>query len=86
MTLSDFERTVLLFANHTPTMYWMHWNYPCQEPWVMALKVYRTTGFNPPDEALADQLRQRGLEWDEVNRVYVCRRTNEDGTGFTSPL
>ena len=80
MTLERFERIVLRLANQTAVRYWIHWNYPCRDPWVMALKCGRTT------EDEADDLVRHGLTWDEVNRVFFCYRKNEDGTPFQCSL
>lgn len=86
MTLDQFERIVLKLANQTAVRYWKHWNYPTQEPWVMALRVYPTNGFNPQDDELIADLAARGIEWDEVDRQFYADRTNEDGTPFRLDL
>lgn len=86
MTLERFERIVLRLANQTAVRYWIHWNYPYQSPWVMAVRAYPTNGFNPTEEKLTADLAAHGLEWDEDDRQFYADRTNEDGTPFQCSL
>lgn len=82
MTLDRFERIVLRLAIQAPVRYWTHWNYPVRDPWLMALKVYRTHGFNPPDDLLTADLMTVGVT-SQTAGVYWVERTNDDGTPFT---
>lgn len=81
MTADKFQNIVLRLANASFVRYHLHWNYPCRDPWVMAVQVRDHDG----KAVHVLPLDARGFEWDEVNRVHVIDRTDEDGTPFRSP-
>lgn len=41
----EFQNLFLVLANQCPARYWMHWNYPNKNPWLMAIQVQ--DGFDP---------------------------------------
>lgn len=89
LTLNQFEDTVVLrLANIVPVQYWMHWNYPQQTPWLMAVKVYPTNQFQRANdwELFVENLAKRGLRWDERDRIFTVERVNSKGQPFTSLL
>jgi hypothetical protein len=88
MTADALQATVLRLANAYPTRWWLHWNYPCRTPWVMAVQVYPTSGrtdvpkmLNVP-KSLIGELAGLGFEWDECDRMFYANRTHEDGSPY----
>lgn len=41
----EFQNLFLVLANQFPARYWMHWNHPNKDPWLMAIQVQN--GFDP---------------------------------------
>lgn len=82
MTADKFHEIVLRLANASWVRYWLHWNYPSQAPWVMAVQARDYQGW--PVRVLP--LNTLGFEWDEEDRMHFIDRTNEDGTPFRSEL
>lgn len=81
ITVREFKRVALHLANQAYVRYWMHWNYPVESPWLVAISVRDALGRDVEVKALA--------EWDRTDTggiiksmVYVAERRNEDGTSF----
>jgi hypothetical protein len=93
VTASVLQGIALGLGNIGWCRYWLHWNYPQQQPWLMALDVRDVGG--EPAELYEPDLRRRGfrgpLEVDfgdgaGVGRVWVVERTDESGAPFRSLL
>jgi hypothetical protein len=82
MTLDRLQGIVLRLANVVPVRYWMHFNYPCQEPWHMAVKIYPAI---PPSQ-FRHEMKSLGGRWDDNDLLWTFERTNEDGSPFRSNL
>jgi hypothetical protein len=80
MTIDELQRFALRLANAGWTRYWMHYNYPCRDPWLMAIEVIDHHGLpaHIPD--------LEGLGFSHEFGRYVIARTNDDGTPFESNL
>jgi hypothetical protein len=86
ITLGELRRIVLRLANQGWVRYWVHWNYPVESPWLMAIQVRDAHGWDVSIRDLAT--------WDIVDvrgpgmgrQVYVIERRDEGGTPFRSPL
>jgi hypothetical protein len=78
-------------ANAAFVRYWLHWNYPCRDPWVMALEVrdWRERGCDSGmvlQPVQVAELERRGFEWDDVDqRYYANRDTVADGIDLCPP-
>ncbi len=70
ITASELQRIALRLSNQCFVRHWLHWNYPCVDPWVMAIEC-RDAKHNP---IRVKDLDQAGFEWDEEDkRHYVDR-------------
>jgi hypothetical protein len=67
----------------------MHYNYPQQEPWLMAIQVVDCVGIRKPEfqPIAVQQLERLGfVKVDGHVGIYCIERTNEDGAPFRSDL
>jgi hypothetical protein len=79
MTLDKLQSIVMRLANAAPTRYWVHFNYPRQDPWQMAVK----TSERPAQSgALHRQMNDLGFTWHEKFQLWVVERTDERGGPF----
>lgn len=67
MTANELQDIVRLLANQTYTRYWLHFNYPQKEPWLMAISV------RDPSRILDTEMQERGFSIDK-NHFYVIER------------
>lgn len=72
MTLEELQNIVLAIANHSHCRYWVHWNYPCENPWIMAINV---DGYKP--QSFFNEMRDKGFEVNHMKRhlIFVIERT-----------
>jgi hypothetical protein len=80
MTADKLQELVLRLANAAYVRYWIHWNRPRLDPWVMAIQARDREG-RPVHILPLDAI---GFEWDEDDRMHYIDRTNDDGTPFRS--
>lgn len=79
MTLQELQhKYVRLLANKIWIRYWIHYNYPIQDPWIMAIQARDDNG--KPQE-LPD-LKEYKPKQKYKKFMYEIPRTNEDGTPF----
>ncbi len=73
MTLREFERIVLLLSKQGWIRHWIHWNYPQESPWEMALSFSDGSfEFNLKSHLGARGFRfemRRGHEYAVVTRI-----------------
>ena len=88
MSASKLQRIVLTLANGSHVRYWLHWNYPCEKPWVMAVEILRfncDAAEGPTDRMVgvqAEGMERHGFTWDEHDkRYYVDRDCKADKVG-----
>jgi hypothetical protein len=82
ITIEELHRIVVRLANQGWVRYWLHWNYPVETPWLMAIQIRDAHGWDVsiPDLQsweIAD-VRETGMG----RQVYLVERLNEDGTPF----
>ena len=91
MTAAKLQSIALRLANGVPTRYWLHYNYPSQEPWTMALQVL---SIHSPGEAtawdggrpLAKELAGLGGVWHPGDRLWAFERTDAQGRPYRSAV
>lgn len=95
MTADELQRIVVRLADQSWVRYWLHWNFPRQGPWLMAIQLKDTVAGVPGNDRMRNKLVADllGLGFtyksDAFNPglgLHVIERTNEDGTPFTSSL
>jgi hypothetical protein len=80
MTASELQSIVLRLSNSAFVRHWLHWNYPCETPWVMAIEVRDLDGGQGFQPKRVPHLEDLGFEWDEVDRRhYIDRDVKADG-------
>ena len=91
MTASRLQSIAMLLGRSGWVRHWLHWNYPQQTPWLMAIDVRDHEG--KPVEMNGEMEKSgftRTLEgqMDDSGAcvIYTIPRTNEDGTPYTSHL
>lgn len=81
MTATELQNIVLRLANSGYVRYWLHWNYPHREPWVMAVSTLEMpadrSGLRP---VKCDDLIRKGFEWDAEDRMHYVYRTWDPAT------
>lgn len=84
MTADELQRIAMRLSNSGWCRYFLHWSYPAQDPWLMAVQVRDADGRPVEVKELTDAY---GF-WPAPDRpgeyVYTIRRTNDDGTPFRS--
>lgn len=90
MTADELQRIVLRLANQAWVRYWLHWNYPGQEPWLMAVTIWMPRDCDirgdPTKKDLESELLELGFSYNQVSGLYLIERTDDDGTPYTSPM
>lgn len=66
MKLEELERIVLKISNQLHCRYWKHWNYPVEEPRLMAIN-FRHFGEEAQSQNLAKELKALGFQ----EKVYA---------------
>jgi hypothetical protein len=84
MTADRLQGIVLRLANAVPTRYWLHWNYPAQDPWEMGVKIY--TEDRRQQGTIHRQMLDLGAGWNVEDQLWIFYRTDEDGEPFRSNL
>lgn len=85
MTINELQHVVLRLANQVPVRYWVHFNYPRQDPWLMALQVEfgkRRLGCEE-EKRLRDELRSSGFTQGR-DCLWVIERTDLGGCPYRS--
>ena len=79
MTADELQRIVVRLSNSSWTRYWLHWNYPLVDPWMMAIDVreYRfdDKGRQQLISVCVEDLVKRGFRYDEYECVHLIERT-----------
>ena len=85
MTAQRLQSLVLLLSRSCFVRHWLHWNYPAQEPWLMALQV---KGAGDQFNGLADELTKSGftLVYHDGQEVFTVPRTTESGAPYGAIL
>ena len=84
MTASKLQSIVRNFARGAWVRYWLHWNYPEREPWMMAIQARDDSG---SVHEIPDLERVGFIRTDHHGTlVYVIERTDKDGSPFRSEL
>lgn len=81
LTADQFQRIATVVSNKAFCRHWLHFSYPSQEPWLMALQIRDHDGI--PIEM--EGLEEKGLFKNE-DLFYIARRVDEKGDPFTSDL
>src|SRR5690606_7584118 len=91
-TLEQHRRIAERFCNQGWTRYWIHFNYPQESPWLMALCSIELTLVGSALEASAGRVYERDLtergyrkEVRDGLEYWIVERTNEDGTPYAAP-
>src|SRR4051812_26651416 len=86
ITADELKRIALRLANQAWVRYWLHWNYPVESPWLMAIQARDAHGMGVriPDLEARGVADARGPGMGR--QVYVVERRDADGTPFRSPL
>jgi hypothetical protein len=84
MTAAELQRIASRLGNAMWCRYWLHWNYPVQEPWLMAISCKAVDG-DPID---LEDMGPHGFarEDGEGLIVYTVARTDDDGKPFRGVL
>jgi hypothetical protein len=60
MELTELQRIVLKLANQCHVRYWIHWNHPEQQPWLMAIHLVNYS-FQLDSANLNKELAEKGF-------------------------
>lgn len=86
MTAPQLQTLAMLLSRSLWVRHWLHWNYPCRDPWLMAISVHDADGCHPFERSgIADELTKAGFVMEDQGKgdaVFVIRRTNENGTPY----
>ncbi len=76
MVIAELQRIVLRVSNQVLCRWYAHFNYPCEEPWLMAIEI--PTGF--ANGYFETEIIQQGFNlWSRYDTtIYVIKRTHED--------
>jgi len=79
ITATELMKIATRLANQAHVRYWLHWNYPREDPWVMAIQAYGCAGHWGEIEPIQiPDLVRLGFEWDDEDlRYYIDRDTSE---------
>lgn len=74
MKADELMQIATRLANQAFVRYWLHWNYPCEDKWLMAIEVRGRWGraVEVPD------LIKKGFEWDEFDGRHYIERDKEE--------
>lgn len=83
MTVAELRQIVILLANSCYVRYWVHYNYPNQSPWLMAISVQSDNV-----EQLAKELGEKGFHKvsGEQFHLWTVERIDDEGRPFTSEI
>ncbi len=89
MTATELQRIALRLSGYGWCRHWLHWNYPYQESWRMAIQLLNREG-DVYEPVRVPTLEEKGFWVDAIHGrpsyVYVIERTDEDGKPFRSDL
>ncbi len=77
MKADDLKSLATRLANECHCRYWLHWNYPVEDPWVMRLEVRNhvtTTEGTELKPVQVQGLAELGMEWDPIDGCYYIDR------------
>lgn len=78
ITATELMKIATRLANQAHVRYWLHWNYPVEDPWVMAIQAYQWNCFGKIESKEIPDLVRLGFEWDDVDKqYYIDRDTSE---------
>lgn len=78
ITATELMKIATRLANQAHVRYWLHWNYPVEDPWVMAIQAYKWNSHMEIESVQIQDLVRLGFEWDDVDeQYYIDRDTSE---------
>jgi hypothetical protein len=85
MTASRLQSIAMLLSRSCYVRHWLHFNYPQQEPWLMAISV---KGAGDQFNGLVDELTKTGftLAHHEGLEIFTVPRTTEAGKPYRSSI
>jgi hypothetical protein len=83
ITADELQHITLRLANACWCRYWLHWNYPVQGPWLMALSCHESDG-SPSDLELESEGFTR-VDYEGL-LIYTVPRVDDAGSPFRSRL
>lgn len=81
MELGTLQDIVRMLANQCHVRYWVHWNYPNKQPWLMAIN---TIGNKVQESGFLERGFTKNLRDEQI--YWTIERTNKDGTPFDTSL
>lgn len=89
MTADRLQLLVTLLSRGAWVRHWLHWNYPSESPWLMAIDI-RDSGNRPID--MNGEMEKSGFtrlaNWEPITTgectIWTIPRTNRDGTPYVS--
>ena len=77
MPLSELQDICASLANSCHVRYWIHWNRPMTNPWLMAVEC-----ICPPSikGVKAQGMEERGFTWNEHDERFYIERDTSDMT------
>jgi hypothetical protein len=87
MTASELQRIVVRLSNWGWCRYWLHHNYPRQDPWLMSVQIADFVA-GQLGAVEAPELESEGftLIGRDIGPVYTIERTDEEGKPFRSGI
>ena len=79
ITADKLQTLVLRLSNQCYVRYWLHYNYPEESPWLMAIALHNC----PNLSILEEELTAIGFQNpDNREPIYIIERVNENGNPF----
>jgi hypothetical protein len=84
MNPTELQRIATRLGNQAWTRHWLHYNRPCEDPWLMAIQVVGFTreGLRPVRVLALERLGFRETLPAFKGSIYVIERTDDEGNPF----
>lgn len=88
MTASELQRIALRLSNQGWCRHFLHWRYPCQDQWLMAIQFAEMDERGRLRVATFKPLEAKGFRvvHEGIGLMYVIERTDEEGKPFRSRI